>query len=472
MADETQDASPRTEPVPVQVKEDAETRAARRELKQSSLSDESPTHSAGDNADRPETPADDAANDANDDDLREQVSSPKKKRAHDQLDGEKEVEENDATSVASTDSGRDRSTRLEPEKKRHRDELPNEDATKATDADTSAKETADEAAAPTSKQPQTSASAFAASGFGKLATGSSPFASLGGAKGSVFGAGAPSLSSFASPSTSTVPVPTAAPKLTFGGSAAQSPFAGLASKPNGFGSATGGAFGSALAGIKPLQSFAAPGAKPIQSEKPAKPFGAPDSDAEEDDDDAEDEESQPDDVERAVSPEKETEEKKRLKLQRVEVDDGEAGETTILSVRTKMYYHDREAGWKERGAGMLKINVPTPCVEFDDSDVPIPGSFDASAMEAADDGEDGDKSAKVVRLVMRQDQTHRVILNTALLPAMEFQEKASLKSVGILFTAFEGPDAKPVSVTMKMTAANAKAFMSELKSVQRELQGN
>jgi DEAD/DEAH box helicase domain-containing protein len=136
---------------------------------------------------------------------------------------------------------------------------------------------------------------------------------------------------------------------------------------------------------------------------------------------------------------------------KVEVNDGEAGESTILSVRAKMFHLDKEAGWKERGAGMLKINVPSACVEFDSSDTPVPGSFDASGLSAETEDEDNKTAhAKVVRLLMRQDQTHRVILNTAILPAMKFTEKASLKSVGILFTAFEGSDAKPVSITMRV----------------------
>ena len=80
---------------------------------------------------RPETPADDAASTeggggGGGGGIKEQVSSPKKKRARDQLDetgthelvedgkGEDELE----GSVSSTESGRDRATRLEPEKKR------------------------------------------------------------------------------------------------------------------------------------------------------------------------------------------------------------------------------------------------------------------------------------------------------------------------------------------------------------------
>jgi DEAD/DEAH box helicase domain-containing protein len=114
-----------------------------------------------------------------------------------------------------------------------------------------------------------------------------------------------------------------------------------------------------------------------------------------------------------------------------------------------MFCHDKEAGWKERGAGMLKINAPSSCVEYDEDGNVIAGSFDASGLD------ESDENAAGVRLLMRQDQTHRVILNTVLVPAMKFQEKASLKSVAVIFTAFEGEEAKPVSVTMRVSLTSA-----------------
>lgn len=112
-----------------------------------------------------------------------------------------------------------------------------------------------------------------------------------------------------------------------------------------------------------------------------------------------------------------------------------------------MFVHE-DGAWKERGAGMLKINAPKSCVEFDDNNLVVPGSFDASGLED-DDTDDG--GSKVVRLLMRQDQTHRVILNTAIISAMKFQEKTSLKSTSVLFTAFEGNSAKPLLVTMRVS---------------------
>lgn len=68
-----------------------------------------------------------------------------------------------------------------------------------------------------------------------------------------------------------------------------------------------------------LGSFAAPAAKPLGSSKPAKPFGAPDSDAESDGDDDDEDQDEKDDKdddgeERAVSPVKDSEDKKKSKL--------------------------------------------------------------------------------------------------------------------------------------------------------------
>lgn len=108
---------------------------------------------------------------------------------------------------------------------------------------------------------------------------------------------------------------------------------------------------------------------------------------------------------------------------------------------------------------MLKINVPQACVEYDDNGAVVPGSFDASALEVDDPESASTHGHKVARLIMRQDQTHRVILNTALVAAMKFQEKASLKSVGILFTAFEGEQAKPVSITMRVSSNGLTSFL-------------
>lgn len=151
-----------------------------------------------------------------------------------------------------------------------------------------------------SQQRQTSPSKFADSGFAKLATSSaSPFASVGATK-SVFGGGvAASPSPFAGfgapPATAaSTSTPLSPPKLSFGSkdASAPSPFAavnGVKSASVGFGGGFGGGspFSSALSGPGPRTgNFASPGQPPIiKSDKPAKPFGAPESDAEDDSDD-------------------------------------------------------------------------------------------------------------------------------------------------------------------------------------------
>lgn len=128
----------------------------------------------------------------------------------------------------------------------------------------------------------------------------------------------------------------------------------------------------------------------------------------------------------------------------VHIDDGEASEATILQIRAKLFaMGSKEVGWKERGVGTLKINVPKVCVELDDTEHAIPGTFDPSMMEG-----------QSVRLVMRQENTHRVILNTVVMKGMEFNPKPSSTSAQVLFTAFEGEgggQAKPVNMILKVS---------------------
>jgi len=143
------------------------------------------------------------------------------------------------------------------------------------------------------------------------------------------------------------------------------------------------------------------------------------------------------------------------------VDDGESGEVTILAVRAKMFHMEKGVGWKERGAGMLKINVPKSTVEFDDFGNPDATTFDASVLEEDDDDSDGPKT---VRLVMRQDHTLRVILNTAVVPAMTFKLTQKLKSAYVLFTAFENGEAKQVqmkvSFSIRCPAFDVETFLT------------
>ncbi|KAI1767233.1 hypothetical protein GGR53DRAFT_463532 [Hypoxylon sp. FL1150] len=475
--------------------EDPDTAAARKELRQTVISEKpdlstmsaAETHPAPNaitGSDKPSSKGatpDRASPSSQNDNLRDQVSSPKKKRARDEVDEPQGTspDANGDVSPIGFDAGTslNRTVRSEPEKKRPRDvsseskvnldgsAVPSKSSDTPKTGDKS-EQTSVEATAKSEKNtaPEkqkaatTSASAFSSSGIAGFATQASPFLKA---------AGKP-LTSFASPSGSQSPFGTTAAKSTtpiFGSglSNGTSPFGQVGGASKSFG---GSAFGSTLGGTKSfsgssfggsaLSTFGQPG-ESFKSSKPAKPFGAP---AAEEEDDQEGGSS--DDEDKAENEENLTQEektpgaddlKKKPKLQRIDVDDGEAGEATILQVRTKIYYLDKAtSSWKERGAGNLKINVPVACVDFDETTgAPMSGTFDGSALE--------DAESKVVRLIMRQDSTHRVILNTALIPAMQFQEKSTTKATCVLFTAIE--DEGAVSIQLKMNAANAKSFLNE-----------
>lgn len=94
--------------------------------------------------------------------------------------------------------------------------------------------------------------------------------------------------------------------------------------------------------------------------------------------------------------------------------------------------------------------MPKSCVSYDENGQTLPGSFDASGLE----DEDPDPNApQVARLIMRQENTHRVILNTIIVRAMEFKPKPSASTAQILFTAFEGDkEPKPINMLLKVRA--------------------
>lgn len=494
-------------------KEDAETTATRRELKQTSISEKAGQLSTSQD-DKSASDDDDAPKDKtttagarkvtppvalgvpSDETLAEQISSPKKKRAHAELDENKDVAEAplEGEGSAANDSKNNtavtlnRTNRSEPEKKRPRDRQASASAVKSgqeevepLSASASPRSSMEELAksrpantatvrSPIDKPQTTSTSAFASSGFAKLgassaspfaaASGASPFASAGAGKPSVFGS-AGTAASFGSVLGGSTPAAPA--KLNFSSTSTASPFAsalngqtggGSVFKSSPFGSAFGGASALSGGGAR-LTNFGKPG-EALKSGKPAKPFGAPESNAEESekDEDGEEENGEgavADGEEENKDDEKEESERKRLKLHKIVVDDGESSEVTLFSQRAKMYVMEKGVGWKERGAGMLKVNVPRATVEFENDGSPDATSFDASVLE------DKDYSGpKNVRLIMRQDHTLRVILNTIVLPAMQFKIEKKLKAATVLFTAFENGEAQLVQ--MKLSNANADLF--------------
>ncbi|KAI1312493.1 hypothetical protein F5Y03DRAFT_408497 [Xylaria venustula] len=482
--------------------EDPDTAAARKELRQTAIS-EKPDLSAmaATNNSSDAAPSDDGLTAAEApgkaatperDAAKEQIASPKKKRAHDQVDEPKDAVagtngDGDVSPIGPNGSASlDQSDRSEPQKKRPRDvsseskpdpttstTSPTSKGTTRSSTDKDNKSTVGKPASgklsstqgddvPLEKKSNTTttASAFETSGISSFATQASPFLQAG--AGTV-------LSSFASSSpTKSFSLSSTTKSIFDSGSSssngAASPFGQIGSSTT-FGSGAFGGFGGGL-GRSQLTTFGKPG-ESLKSSKPAKPFGAPVSEDEEEGEEEEDgnasDNDKDDDENQAAEEDKatETEDKKKTKLQRVTIDDGEASEATILQVRARLYNLDKASkSWKERGAGNLKINVPMACVHTDKAGAPLAGTFDASTLN--------DAESKIVRLIMRQDSTHRVILNTAIIPTMKFQEKSSLKATYILFTAIE--DEGAVSIQIKMSAASAKSFLEGVENVQRQLQ--
>jgi hypothetical protein len=352
--------------------EDPATQAASENLKHASISEKEPPESLetsntmeGDSTapeqnegetTRPITPEAAEPSDAQDEEMKERISSPKKKRGREQDDEIRDpeaagnVEEVGASPNGTAVNGR-RTTRLAPEKKRHRDASVDIVTITETAIDTKvsragclevlfnlvlsvtqliyfqdplvpeAKGIVKTAATITdpaiispelSSRPvfgsgmkekaQTSATAFANSGFGTLAASStSGFAALAASKPSVFGSGTTNqLSGFGAMAGSNPVIPdTSKVKLGFGGTVTEPLGSTLGGGfgnigTTGFG-VLGSGFGGGFTGFKggsgpTLSSFATSSAPDIVgAEKPAKAFGAPESDEEADSEDDDDE---------------------------------------------------------------------------------------------------------------------------------------------------------------------------------------
>ncbi|KFX86633.1 hypothetical protein V490_08995 [Pseudogymnoascus sp. VKM F-3557] len=503
--------------------EDSATMKASEDLKHTRISDREPAEGEsskqeaevakplsdkGENASsitKETTPERSTRSGAEDDGMMEQISSPKKKRVRELDDEAKESDKVNKERVPSNGSATsaDRSDRLEPEKKRHRDTLEggaeaaaiaaaSQQGQRATNGKeepkTADKSKGDETEADKQPQkggdksadlPQTSPSAFASSGFGALAASStSGFGALAG-KPSVFGGGSASpFGGLAASNTSSGQEETAGDKSTKGAKAGETGstfggtfgggsttgFGGQASGGfgGGFGSTFGGGFGGGFAANQPktLSTFGSANPDTTKAEKPAKAFGAPESDEEEESGDDGDAEA---DVGSDGGDESSTfDDKKKPKLTKVPIHDGEEDEVTLSQFRAKLFAMEPKEGWKERGVGNLKVNVHKTCVEFDEyTGAPVPGSFDVSLR---DDDEDA-PPVIAARLIMRQENTHRVILNTIINRALKLEEKPSnAAGKGYMFTAFDG--GKPVNMLLKLNETNAKLFISEVSGVQ------
>ncbi|KAI9799514.1 MAG: hypothetical protein M1833_004036 [Piccolia ochrophora] len=437
---------------------------------------------------RAQTPTRGGISDAAMGDIRHRVLSPKKKRSRDQFDKdlEKDIQEPlveaEAEPRGSEDSEGDkkvgnRASRIirdEPEKKRHRDisqeaprlkEKENKiPPTTSGFANTSAvspfgtlgassasadKPKASVFGSKSTSPPQTSLSAFASSGFGKLSgSNESPFGALGQSSTPSGSAGFASAGSkdsapsgFAAISSPKSPVSESGfGGGSFGGSAFGAATSGFGKLGSGFGGGFGGATGS-------LTSFASKEGSGIigLKEKPAKAFGAPEAVDEEDaeaDDDAE--KGSDGDIE-----------EKRLQIQEVET--GEEEEETIFSNRAKLFYFNRtDKAWKERGMGVLKLNIS---LTHHNEELKAVGEHEQEdSDEDPEKGEAGPqkRGKRSARLLMRAEGVYRVLLNVPVFKDIQVGDKDGLEPPGktIIMTAPE--EGSPVMFQIRF-GSNATA---------------
>lgn len=290
---------------------------------------------------------------------------------------------------------------------------------------------------PPSDQPQTSASAFAASGFGSLAgAATSGFGALGKTSGGPAGGWASK-----SPDASGEAQKNGTEKSTstFGGALGQqsgfgaaasggggtfgsggSAFGGKLGSGSAFGGSGFGSLGSSTLGGGGLSSFASGKPSPFaSSSSTSRPFGAPvDKDDEENDEEGaggEDEDGSG--IKSPLSQGESDKQDERFFAQEHET--GEEGEVTEYSCRAKLYNFatvDEGTGkarkeWKERGIGTLRLNVAKPVAAEEGDEEVNEGEGETKAQE---------KAKPKARLVMRADGSHRLVLNTPVQKDIKF----------------------------------------------------
>ncbi|KAK5166861.1 uncharacterized protein LTR77_007590 [Saxophila tyrrhenica] len=379
----------------------------------------------------------------------EEMSSPKIKRSRLHPDPEKAAEPKaateDSTSSATKPTTHDQSTT----------KIPSTSGFANTSASSPFASLAGQKS-PTPDAPQTSSSAFAASTFGSLAGSTTPgFGAVGKTSGG-FGTGG----SFAS---STKKEESKESGSMFGGALGQkSAFSSGPPAPestafgisaSGFGKLGGGGGGfggtgfSGLGGGGGLTSFAS--GKPssfASTSKPVKAFGEAVEDDEKDLEAGEDGDNDDDDA-GFKSPLSQESDKQDERFYRQDLETGEEDEQNEYQCRAKLYQfvHGPDGGkeWKERGAGVVKLNCTRP-------------------------GE-GEEDAKLTaRLLMRADGSHRVILNTAVGKELKFGAPGGGKPQGggLQFLGVVDGVKDPVVLLLKVNAKYAPEFYEKVVELQ------
>jgi Ran-binding protein 3 len=152
------------------------------------------------------------------------------------------------------------------------------------------------------------------------------------------------------------------------------------------------------------------------------------------------------------------------------VETGEENERTVFSARAKLFSYDKKE-WRERGVGMLKLNVTRDGYDDDDEEEEE-GEEEEGEEEDDDDSRSSASSADIhnpgtkasaetatpvrqrkARFILRAEGSHRVVLNTPLSKQTRFGgDSAGARPTGsaLLFHGLlEGSDA-PVMLQLKV----------------------
>ena len=144
------------------------------------------------------------------------------------------------------------------------------------------------------------------------------------------------------------------------------------------------------------------------------------------------------------------------------VETGEEGEETRFSARAKLFYFDSTTKtWKERGFGLLKLNV-TKSNGDDEVDRSDEESNPQTAETMASQEKQSSKPNKLARLLMRSEAVYRVILNVPVFKTLKAGDQNGdiPPDRSVKFTALE--DKKPVMMQLRVSRPLPESWLLKI----------
>jgi Ran-binding protein 3 len=127
------------------------------------------------------------------------------------------------------------------------------------------------------------------------------------------------------------------------------------------------------------------------------------------------------------------------------VETGEEGESTLYSCRAKVFYFDRvSTTWKERGVGILKLNIPAE----EDEDAGFDQGTRASTEESGTSS--SRKASRKARLLMRADAVLKVVLNVPIFKGMRVGDESGNLPSGKVVNLTAVEDGKSIMLRIRV----------------------